>query len=247
VIPLSSFIPSDIFKVIYTMWYIHTLLCNVIPSNCSIPCDIFKLFIPCDTFNKLFLYLFDTMWYLQTVLYHVIPSNCYIIMWYLQTVYIMWYLQTVVCHVIHSNCFIPCDECEKKLLVIIILLRGYNQPQFLSLSGTTITVPRYFAMWCIQTVLYHVIHSNFAMPCDTLKLLHTMWYLQIVHTMWYLQQMFFIPCDTFNLFYTMWCIQTVLYHVISLIRFISCDTFKLFIPYDTFKLFYNLWYLQTVL
>ena len=115
----------------------------MIPSNCFIPCDTFKLFYT---------------------------------MWYLQTVYIMWYLQTVVFHVIHSNCFIPCDACEKKLLVIIISLRGYNQSQFLSLSGTTITVPCYFAMWCIQTVLCHVIPSSWLIPCDAFKLCYAMWY-----------------------------------------------------------------------
>ena len=114
--------------------------------------------------------LFYTMWYLQTVLYHVIPSNC-------------------LYHVIPSNCFIPCDTFKlfytmwymwKKMLIIIILLRGYSQSQFLSLSGTTITLPRYFAMWCIQIVSYHVIPSSWFIPCDTFKLCYPMWYPQPV-------------------------------------------------------------------
>jgi hypothetical protein len=179
-------------------------------------------FIPCDTCK-----LFYTKWCIQNVLFHVISLIRFISCDTFKLFYTMWYLQTVVCHVIHSNCCIPCDTCEKKLLVIIILLWGYSQSQFLSLSGTTITVPRYFAMWCIQTVSYHVISSN----CS---------YHVIPSTN------FFIPCDTSNLFYTMWCIQTVWYHVLPLICFISCDTFKLFIPYDTFNLCYAMWYLQPV-
>jgi hypothetical protein len=59
------------------------------------------LFIPYDTFNKLFF----TMWYLQTVVCHAIHSNCLIpcdifnlfyIMWYLQTVYTIWNIQAVL-------------------------------------------------------------------------------------------------------------------------------------------------------
>ena len=135
-------------------------------------------------------------------------------------------------------------------------------------------------MWYLQADLYHVIHSNFAMPCDTFKLfipcdtfklLYKMWYFLIVYTMRYLQQTFclyhvilsicVIPCDAFKLCYAMWYLKSVWYHVIPpnclynmkhstvlypvipLIWFMSCDTFKMFIPYDTFKLFYAMWYL----
>jgi hypothetical protein len=170
----------------------------------------------------------------------------------------MWCIQAVVCHVINSNCFLPCDTCGKNLLVIIILLRGYGQSQFLSLSGTTITVPRYFAMWCIQTVRCHVIPSSWLIACDTFKLCYAMWYPQ---TLLYNV----ISSNTFNLFYSMWCIQTAVYHVIPSNCFIPSDAFKLSftmwylqadlyhvihwnfaMPCDTLKLFNTMWYLQIV-
>ena len=167
------------------------------------------------------------MWCIQTVLCHVISLICFLscdsFKLFIQydtskLLYAMWYLQTVVCHVIHSNCLIPCDTCKKKLFIIIILLRGYSQSQFLSLSGTTIAVPRYFVMWCIQTWLYHVIPSSWFIPCDTFKLCYAMWYPQMFYTIWYLQTVLYhvipsnclIPCDTFKLIYTMWCIESVL-------------------------------------
>jgi hypothetical protein len=59
--------------------------------------------------------------------------------------------------------------------------------------------------------------------------------------------LFLLPCDTFNLLYVMWYFQSVLYHMIPLICFISCDAFKLFIPCDIFNLFYTMWCIQTVL
>ena len=179
----------------YTIWYIQTVLYHVIHSSCLLPCDIFKLFIPSDTFSKLFFiscdafHLFYAMWCIQTFLYHVIPLICFIscdtfklFIPYdtFKLFYIMWYLQTVVWHMIHSHCFIPCDTCKKKTFMIIILLWGYSQSQFLSFSGTTITVPRYFVIWCIQIVLYHVISSSWFIPCDTFKLCYAMWYPQTV-------------------------------------------------------------------
>ena len=117
---------SDTLKMFNCMWYLQTVLYHVITSNCFIPCDIFELFILCDTFNKLFfrpcdafnlfytmwyLQTVSCMWYLQTVVYHVIPSNCFMPCDTFKLFYIMWYIQTVVCHVIHSNCLIPCDTC----------------------------------------------------------------------------------------------------------------------------------------
>jgi hypothetical protein len=60
----------------------------VIPSNCFIPCAIFKLFMPCDTFNKLFF----TIWCFQSVLYHVILSICFIPCDAFKLFYTMWYL-----------------------------------------------------------------------------------------------------------------------------------------------------------
>jgi hypothetical protein len=100
------------------------------------------------------------------------------------------------------------------------------------------TLKMFNTMWYLQTVLCHVIPSNCLISCDTFKLFYTIWYLQIVHAMWYLEQTFFIPCDAFNLFYTMWYLQVDLYHVIH-------SNFVM--QYHTLKMFNTMGYLQTVL
>jgi hypothetical protein len=89
-----------------------SLFCNVMHSNCSIPCDTFKLI--------------DSMWYIQTLLCHVIPSNSFI------QCDILKYFQSVLFHVMHSNCCIPCDTfklfytkwCIETLLHAINQLEG---------------------------------------------------------------------------------------------------------------------------
>ena len=153
----------------------------------------------------------------------MIPSNCFIPCDTFKLLYAMWYIQTVVYHVIHV---------KKKLLVIIILLWGYSQSQFLSLSETTITVPRYFAMWCIQTVSYHVLSSNLSYHViPSTNFFYTMWYFQSVlyHVM---HSNCLIPCATFNLFYIMWYLQTV--HTIWYIQSLLCHVIPstCFIPFD---------------
>ena len=90
----------DAFKLIYTMWYIQTLLCNVIPSNCAITSTNFFLYhvmhsncvMPCDTFNLFY------------------------IMWYLQTPYIIWNIQTVLYPVIPLMYFMWCDTFKMFIL-----------------------------------------------------------------------------------------------------------------------------------
>ena len=204
----------------------------MIPLIYLIQCDISKWFIPCDAFNKLFFIcvipcdafkLFYSMWYLQTVLFHVIPSNCFIPCAIFNLLYIMWYFQSVLY-----------DTCKKKLFIIIILLRGYSQSQFLSFSETTITVHRYFKMWCIQTVLYHVTPSSWFTPCDTFKLCYAMWYLQIIYTMRYLQTVSKNVISSNCLYHAIPSTNFFLYHVILSICVIPCDAFKLC---------YAMWYL----
>ena len=161
------------------------------------------------------------------MLYHVIPSTVF---------YTMWYLQTALCHVMHSICFISCDT----------FIRLYNM----------IHSNMFYILWYLKTAIYHVIpsnwlylviHSNFVMPYDTLKMLSTMWYRQTVYTMWYLQIVLTMWYLQQTFVYSMWYFQSVLYHVILSICVIPRDTFNLFYITQYLQTVYTMWYFQSVL
>ena len=57
----SFWLPFGIFKLLFSIWYLQTLLLPLISSNSSSPSGIFKLFF--------------SLWYLQTLLLPLISSN----------------------------------------------------------------------------------------------------------------------------------------------------------------------------
>ena len=181
--------------------------------------------------------------YFLSVLYHVMHSNCFIPCDTFKLFYFMWYLQTVLYHVLSLICCISCDtfnlfymiHVKKKCSSLLFYYEDIvNHSFFLSLSETTITVHRYFKMWCIQTVLYHVTPSSWFTPCDTFKLCYAMWYLQIIYTMRYLQTVSKNVISSNCLYHAIPSTNFFLYHVILSICVIPCDAFKLC---------YAMWYL----
>jgi hypothetical protein len=172
------------------MWYFQSVWYHVIPSNCFITCDTFKLF-----YSMWYLQSGYIMWYIQTVVCHVIHSNCFmpcdtcgkkpVTHYYFITrvcsITVPFSFRndnnstSLFCNMMHSNCLMPCD-----------------------------TFKLIYTMWCIQTLLCHVIPSNCFIPCDILKLFipcDTLSKLFIFHV---ILSICFIPCDAFKLLYTMW-------------------------------------------
>jgi hypothetical protein len=168
------------------MWCLQSVLYHVMHSNCVMPCDTFNLFYIMWYHQTVY-----TIWYIQTVWYPMIPSKYYIpcdtflntshgikqfagITWYKQHLMVLhgitqleaitWFKLVWMYHMasqIPSKCLIPCD-----------------------------TFILFYTMWCLQSVLYHVMHSNCVMPCDTFNLFYIMHGIkQFAGITWYKQHL----------------------------------------------------------
>jgi hypothetical protein len=148
-------------------------------------------------------------------LYHVIPAKCFIPCDTLRLIYtlwsrgikqiesITWHITDWKYHMVIKRKFVEGITSYEQFEDITWYETVWGYPVLYHVIRSNVflyhvipakcfipcdTLRLIYTLWYIQTLLCHMIPWKWLIICDTLKRFHTMWYLQIVHTMWYLQQ-----------------------------------------------------------